>query len=57
MMHTDQLYFNKDHEMVRKAVMDFAKKEITPTVWGVGGSLRLPRGTAQENYRSIIFKA
>ena len=32
MMHTDQLYFNKDHEMVRKAVRDFVKKEITPTL-------------------------
>jgi hypothetical protein len=30
MMHTDQLYFNKDHEMVRMAVRDFVKKEITP---------------------------
>jgi citronellyl-CoA dehydrogenase len=28
----DQLYFNKDHEMVRKAVRDFVKKEILPFV-------------------------
>ena len=28
----DQLYFSKDHEMVRKAVSDFIKKEINPHV-------------------------
>jgi len=28
----DQLYFTKDHEMVRKAVSDFIKKEINPNV-------------------------
>ncbi len=27
---SNQLYFNKDHEMVRKAVRDFVKKEIIP---------------------------
>ena len=32
MKHTDQLYCNKEHEMVRKAVRDFAKKEIIPNV-------------------------
>ena len=26
----DQLYFNKDHEMVRRAVRDFVNKEINP---------------------------
>jgi len=29
---TNLLYFNKDHEMVRKAVGDFVKKEILPHV-------------------------
>ncbi|MBW1641697.1 MAG: acyl-CoA dehydrogenase family protein [Deltaproteobacteria bacterium] len=28
----DQLYFTNDHEMVRKAVSDFIKKEINPNV-------------------------
>jgi len=28
----DQLYFTKDHEMVRRAVRDFVKKEINPHV-------------------------
>ncbi|MCJ7772355.1 MAG: acyl-CoA dehydrogenase family protein, partial [Desulfobacterales bacterium] len=28
----EQLYFSKDHEMVRKAVSDFIKKEINPHV-------------------------
>ena len=27
---TSRLYFNKDHEMVRKTVQDFVKKEIIP---------------------------
>ena len=28
----DQLYFNKDHQMVRRAVSDFVKKEINPNL-------------------------
>jgi citronellyl-CoA dehydrogenase len=28
----EQLYFNKDHDMVRRAVRDFVKKEINPHV-------------------------
>ena len=29
---TEQIYFNKDHQMVRRAVRDFVKKEINPYV-------------------------
>ena len=29
---SDQLYFNKDHQMVRRAVSDFVKKEINPNL-------------------------
>ena len=28
----DQIYFTKDHQMVRKAVAEFVKKEINPYV-------------------------
>jgi citronellyl-CoA dehydrogenase len=28
----DQLYFNKDHQLVRRAVSDFVKKEINPNL-------------------------
>ena len=28
----DQIYFTKDHQMVRKAVAEFVKKEINPNV-------------------------
>ena len=31
-MSTDDLYFTKDHQMVRKAVRDFVQKEINPYV-------------------------
>ena len=27
-----QLYFNKDHDMVRKAVREFVEKEINPNI-------------------------
>jgi citronellyl-CoA dehydrogenase len=30
--NSDQLYFNKDHDMVRRAVRDFINKEINPHV-------------------------
>jgi len=30
--NSDQLYFNKDHDMVRRAVRDFVNKEINPHV-------------------------
>ena len=28
--HADQMYFNKDHEMVRRSIREFVKKEINP---------------------------
>ena len=30
--NADQIYFTKDHQMVRKAVAEFIKKEINPNV-------------------------
>ena len=30
--NVDQIYFSKDHQMVRKAVAEFIKKEINPNV-------------------------
>ena len=35
----DQLYFNKDHEMVRRAVREFVNKEINPNTdeWEAAG--------------------
>ena len=29
--NADQIYFTKDHNMVRRAIADFVKKEINPS--------------------------
>ena len=42
---SDQIYFNKDHDMVRRAVRDFVNKEINPFVdeWEEQGSAPLKK--------------
>ncbi len=40
--NADQIYFTKDHQMVRKALAEFIKKEINPNVdqWENSGPVR-----------------
>ena len=52
----NQIYFTKDHEMVRRAVSDFVKKEINPIeggwylIWGEYS------GNAREDEEAFQFK-
>ncbi|MBT6611374.1 MAG: acyl-CoA dehydrogenase family protein, partial [Deltaproteobacteria bacterium] len=56
---TYQKYFNKQHDLLRKAVRDFVKKEITPHVdeWEEAGEFprELHKKVADLGFNGILY--